>query len=282
MFQEIFQHIEKMLAPNEVEKIELTAFFKSMEDSTPKLKEKLTQIGNKYKFENLHNLKTPTSYDTTNTLFFWRESFNFSLSIALDEEDIDNNFTLFINEEDIYNPLFEFETPGLEKACFDVYHSWLGFYFQSTKLYENGIPMGITVNSSITSYYFNDFSYANFSKFHELYAIDKRVTRPFVRDLTLEEIFIRTHLIKFPYKRIVLFSSNLHHSEKTKLENSILEIEKLELNSNFIITAIKKQLKKGTPYDRKDNTDIDGIIKYMESAINKGFKFNLKKCKLEI
>jgi hypothetical protein len=281
MFEKILKYIEVNFNPNENTKNGLKRFFSSMENSTPKLEKAMIQIGNKYKFNFLNNLKTPSPYDTTNTLFFWRELFEFPMSIALDEEEIDNEFMLFINEEDIYSPLYELKGGDLEKLCFDIYHSWVGFNFQKTKLYECGIPMGITVNSDIVSYYFNDFSYDNFSDYHQLYEIDKRSTRPFELDLTLEEIFIRTHLIRFPYKLIELFSQNEDQSEKVKLENSNLQITKFELNSGQITSTTENKFEVGNPYNRKENTDIDEIIKYFESTVNKRFKFQLDKCKFE-
>ena len=203
MFQKILKYIEENFVPNKSTIIQLQKFFNSMENSTPKLKGKMEQIGNKYKFENLEKLKTQTSYGT-NTLFFWRDLFQFPMSIALDEEDFDDEFSFIINEEDIYSPLYYLEDKYLSKACFDIYHSWVGFNFQEARLYESGIPMGITVNSDIVSYYFNDFSYDNFSNYHQFYDTNKRVTRPFVRNLTIEEIFIRTHMIPVSYTHLTL------------------------------------------------------------------------------
>ena len=281
MFQKILQYLKGNFTLTESEKTGLLKFFNSMENTTPKLKNKMEQIGNKYNFETIEKLKTPSPYEQTNTLFFWRESFEFPMSIALDEEDIDNEFMLFINENDIYSPFNELETREMSKICFDIYHSWVGFNFQKAKLYKNGIPMGITVNSDIVSYYFQDFLYQNFSNYHQLYNTNKKVTRPFVRDLTIEEIFIRTHLIQFPYKKIELVSSNFEYKEKMKLENSKMQIIKSELNSEVIISNTERQFGEGNRYERIENTCIDEIIKYFELTINNGFEFNLIDCELK-
>ena len=141
MFQKILQYLKGNFTLTESEKTGLLKFFNSMENTTPKLKNKMEQIGNKYNFETIEKLKTPSPYEQTNTLFFWRESFEFPMSIALDEEDIDNEFMLFINENDIYSPFNELETREMSKICFDIYHSWVGFNFQKAKLYKNGIPI---------------------------------------------------------------------------------------------------------------------------------------------
>ncbi|MDF1697652.1 MAG: hypothetical protein P1U56_17535 [Saprospiraceae bacterium] len=251
-----------------------------MENSNSKLEESMIQIGNKYSFETVKKLKT-TPHISTNTLFFWRESFEFPMSIALDEEEIDNDFMLFINDSDISNPLFGYIDGELEDICFDVYHAWVGFNFQKAKLYERGIPMGITINSDIVSYYFNDFSYDNFSDYHQVYETDKRVTRPFHRDLTIEEIFIRTHLVRFPYTVIELFAQNEDYIEQMKMEHSIMQVTKSELSTGNLLSMTENQFEVGNRYERKENSDIDQLIKYFESTVNKGYTFQLDKCSIE-
>lgn len=259
----------------------LDKFFKSMENTLPKLENAMKLIGKKYNIETLNKLRTPSPYDPSNTLFFWREIFEMQMSIALDEEDIDDDFMLFINENDIYNPIFELENSELENVCFDIFHSWVGYGFQKSKLFNCGIPMGITVNSDIVSYYFNDFAYNGFSNFHQLYKTDERVTRPFERDLIIEEIFIRTHIIKAPYKKIRLVAVNSLTKEIVELENSILKNTKSNLNSDEIISSKEEKFELSSNYERNENTDLDALIKFFEATINKGFKFNLIESKLE-
>lgn len=255
----------------------MVSFYNSMNKSNDKIKNAMFKIGNKYSFETIHNLKT-TPHISTNTIFFWRELFEFPMSIAMDEEEIDNEFMLFINENDISSPFFGHINGELEKACFDIYHTWVAYNFQITKLYESGLPMGITVNSDIVSYYFNDFSYDNFSNYHHIYEKNKRLSRPFKRDLSIEEIFIRTHLIRFPYKRIKLFSETAEQSEIIELENSNMIISLANTKTGEIISSSEKKLIAGNRYERKEGTDIDELIKYFESTINRNLKFNLEKC----
>lgn len=206
--------------------------------------------------------------------------FELQISIALDEEEMDNDFMLFINENDIYNPVIRLENSELEKVCFDTFHSWVGFGFQKAQLFNCGIPMGITVNSDIVSYYFNDFSYDNFSNYHRVYEINKRVSRPFKRDLKIEEIFIRTHIINYSYKEIKLVSSNNKKKNIVELKNSVFKSRVLDLNTNDTIENEEK-LKLGNPYERKECSGIDVIIKYFESTVNEGMSFNLNECKYE-
>lgn len=138
--------------------------------------------------------------------------------------------------------------------------------------------MGITINSDIVSYYFNDFSYDNFSNYHHNYEKNERLSRPFNRDLSIEEIFIRTHLIRFPYKRIKLFSEANEQSETLELENSNMIISLVNTKTEEIISSSEKKLISGNRYERKEGTDIDELINYFESTINKNFKFKLEKC----
>lgn len=279
MFEEIHEYLNFNYELNRNAENALISFFESMNKSNKKIENAMLKIGNKYSFEKLKSLKT-TPHISTNTLFFWRELFEFPMSIALDEEEIDDEFMLFINDADISSPLFEYIDIELERTYFDIYHSWVAFNFQKTKLYESGIPMGITVNSDVVSYYFNDFSYDNFSNYHHVYETNKRLTRPFNRDLSIEEIFIRTNLIHFPYKRINLYSENEEISQSMELQNSNMIVTKAYLNSGGQISKSEHKFIPGSKYKRKEGTDIDELVIHFESAINKGFTFKLEKCSI--
>ena len=280
MFEDLYKYLNSNFELNKNAQNALMSFFESMNTSSSKLENAMLKIGNKYSFEKVKDLKT-TPHIATNTLFFWRELFEFPMSIALDEEEIDDEFMLFINDGDITSPLFEYIDVELERTYFDIYHSWVAFNFQKAKLYESGIPMGITVNSDIVSYYFNDFSYDNFSNYHHVYDSNKRLTRPFNRNLSIEEIFIRTNLIHFPYKRIILYSENEEQSQSMELENSSMIVINTFLKSGEQINKSEQKFNLGNRYNRKAGTDIDELINYFESTINKGFKFNLKKCSIQ-
>lgn len=276
MFEEISKYIDNEFNPNDEIKNDLQKFFTSMESTTPKVEEAMMKMKKKFTFESIESLKTPTPYDTTNTLYFWREHFDFPMTPALHEEEVDFEFMHFVDEDDIYNP-FRNTDGEYDRICFDIYHSWLGFIFQKTKMYESGIPVGITMNGSGDSYYFNDFSNYNFSNYHELYDTNNRTSIPFNRDLTIEEIFIRTHFIKVPYNKIELFSINDEVIEIAELENAILKISKLSSETESLIASDEKSLTKCSKYKRDLNSDIDEIIKYFESSINNGSHFSLLK-----
>ena len=281
MFEEITRYIYKEFNPNDEIKNDLQKFFKSMESTTPKLEEALIKMKKKFTFESIKSLKTTTPYDTTNTLYFWREHFDFPMTPALHEEEEDFEFMQFVNEDDIYNPFFN--TDGeYDKICFDIYHSWLGFIFQKVKMYESGIPVGVTMNGSGDSYYFNDFSNDNFSNYHELYETDKRTSTPFNRDLTIEEIFIRTHFIKVPYNKIKLISNDGKTTEIVELENSCLKVSQLSPETSSITVINEQTLMTCSKYERDSNSDIDEIIKYFESSINKGNRFSLLESSITI
>jgi len=280
MFEEIHNYIKTNFELSKVAENAMISFYNSMNKSNEKIKNAMLRIGEKYNFEIIRSLKT-TPHISTNTIFFWRELFQFPMSIAMDEEEIDIDFMLFINENDISSPLLRDIDGELEKACFDIYHTWVAYNFQITKLYESGLPMGITVNSDIVSYYFNDFSYDNFSNYHHIYEKNKRLSRPFERNLSIEEIFIRTHLIRFPYKRIKLFSEFSEKSETMVLENSYMIKTLVNTKTEEIISTSEKKLIAGNRYDRKEGTDINELINYFESTINKNFRFNLEKCEIE-
>lgn len=281
MFNKISKYLKENFTIDQEGLIELERFFDSLNKSTVKLEMKMEQIGEKYKFSKLNDLKTPREYDRTNTLFFWRELCEFPMSIALDEEEIDKEFMLFIDEDDIYSPYFESDNGDLSNVCYDIYHSWVAFIFQKLKLYNNGIPMGITVNSDIVSYYFNDFSYYNFSNYHQLYDTKKEVSRPYKRDLTIEEIFIRTHFIQFPYKRIKLTSSNKNIKQIAELVESKIQISQIDLLTGETNNQEEKKLKLGSQYERKEGSDIDFLIRLFESTVNGGLIFDLNESNYE-
>ena len=280
MFEKIHQYVQAHFDLSEEAQLAMVRFFESMERSNAKLERSLMQIGAKYRFEHLASLKK-SPHISTNTLFFWRELFEFPLSAALDEEEIDEAFMLFIDHDDIASPLIGYIEAGLEKVCFDIYHTWVAYHFQQAKLYETGLPVGITVNSDTVSYYFNDFSYDDHSKYHHRYDTENKVGRPFNRDLTIEEIFIRTHLLRVPYRRISLSSQGEQQIESMELEGAVLRVTQRDLHSRQVLSQTEKQYAPGNSYARDVGTDIDAMITYFEAAINRGNTFDLAQCTFE-
>ena len=129
--------------------------------------------------------------------------------------------------------------------------------------------------------WFSNFSYFIFSNYHHLYEAKEPVYRPFNRDLSFEEIFIRTHLITFPYKRIQLYTADKSVEEKVELFESTFQLTRNDLETDKVIDNRKMVFEPGSPFKRTLDSDIDYLIKYFESTVNEGFVFDLAKCKLE-
>ncbi|MEO1712134.1 MAG: hypothetical protein AAFU60_02250 [Bacteroidota bacterium] len=135
--------------------------------------------------------------------------------------------------------------------------------------------------NSQTCSYFNDFSYNDQSKYHHRYDTENKVSRPFNRDLTLEEIFIRTHLLRVPYRRISLISQGEQRIESMELEGAVLRVTQMALHSSQVLSQREEQYAPGNSYARDEGTDIDAMINYFEAAINRGNTFDLAQCRFE-
>lgn len=270
MTKKIFTYLKKQFLISEKEENELRIFFHSLEISFSGLKERMNEIGKKYYFENLENLRV--SNEETNTLFFWTELFELDISvIALDNEDFDMEFSNILDS--IHNPTWNLERQELNDICFDIFYSWAGYAFQKAKLYNNGIPMGIAVNSGSDEYYFNDFSY--FSNYAHLYDIEKKVSRPFNRDLKLEEIFITTSILLRYRTKVKLVSIDTQEKEILLFKDNKLTLSTINLKSNESIKeqqiTLPKEDLKGKKY----------LSEYFTSKINQGKKFVLNECEYE-
>lgn len=114
MFEEIHKYLNTNFELNKDAENAMVSFYNSMNKSNEKIKNAMSRIGDKYNFETIKNLKT-TPHISTNTILFWRELFEFPMSIGMDEEDIDSEFMLFINENDISSPLYGHMDVELEK-----------------------------------------------------------------------------------------------------------------------------------------------------------------------
>ncbi len=274
MFEKILHRFESTNDYSEdlVLKIkDICNYWSNISDSTSS---KLKEIVEKYQYENLNNIRRDDSQTTH--LEFWKDIGVFSLSPALEDHDIDDDFMLFV--EDFHGKIDFSNVNEIEDEELDIYYelldrlfyTWISFLWQECDGSKSGIPTCTVENSSTRMFYFNDFLFDNISSFHNEW-LDKRIDgTAFNRKLELEEIYARTNRnIKRANKAINwTFEQDYETSEFT-------------LNHNVTIFKSSGQIdevihKPDTNYDNSHEVAAKYFIERSNELINDNWKLKEK------
>lgn len=275
MFEKIIQSLESSNCYSEdlILKIkDICNYWISISDSTSS---SLKDIVEKYQFENLKNIRRNDSQTTH--LEFWKDIGLFSLSPALEDHDIDDDYMLFV--EDFHDKINFSNINEIEDEELDIYYelldrlfyTWISFLWQECEGSKSGIPTCTVENNSTRMFYFNDFLFDNISTFHDEW-FDKRIDGTvFNRKLEPEEIFARTNRnIKRANKTINwIFKRNHEHLELTINHNVTIFRNSDQSEDNVIH-------KPDTNYDNSYEVAAKYFIDQSNKLINDNWKLKEK------
>ncbi|MEH0157098.1 hypothetical protein V6R21_23455 [Limibacter armeniacum] len=276
MFEKIIQRLASTNDYSEdlILKVEdICNYWSSISDSTSS---KLKEIVEKYQYENLKNIRRDDSQTTH--LEFWKDIGIFSLSPALEDHDIDDDFMLFI--EDFHGKINFSNVNEIEDEELDIYYelldrlfyTWISFLWQECDGSRSGIPTCTVENNSIRMFYFNDFLFDNISSFHNEW-FDKRIDgTAFNRKLAPEEIFARTNRnIKRANKTINwIFERDHEHIELT-INNNVTSIKNSDQSEEEVLHE------PNTNYDNSHEVAAKYFIERSNELINDNWKLKEKK-----
>ncbi len=277
MFQRIEEFALKNFSLDDFQSSQLSKFCSSLESSLPKLERCFHEITTKYNFDTVQRYKEKRKYPTSNCLYIWREAFQFELSAALDDHKVDPDFIHFIYGNDVYNPLPDLGHHELEKFIFDVYYTWIAYAYYTTKSYSNGIPMGITVNGDISSYYFNDCSYQALSMYHNRIDTNKRLGSPYARHLGIEEILVRTHIVQKRFSEIELSCQKDKEEQILIWRKNSHSAERYNIHSGKLVGNMEISFEETGRKVQDQDTCVSHLARTFETLANQGWIFNLLK-----
>lgn len=184
------------------------------------LKEQFAKIVQKYTFENRDNLELFTEKQYQFYLCFFRGSGDYELYVRL---NIDGGITGIDKEFGVIDKVFQSSNTNLAKnqqiqvdleqfpiSMFQyyegiaygiisrIYFTWLASVWQEVGGNNNGLTTQILENNSCSSFYLNDFSWDELSNYSEYDGKPKRIDNLFIRNLSVEEIFIRVGFKTYP------------------------------------------------------------------------------------
>lgn len=285
MFERIAKYISetKLLSSDGLQEID--RFLKQLLDKTLVLEKILERIKIKYDFENLSRLEINQGIIEGKTFYFnrigfWMERYEFDLSLGI-EGDIDKEFFFIVNRSDVFIQNLNEEQKENEQEliydfAFKIFYTWIGFLWQKKKLYDCGVPMCIEVNSETMTYYLNDYLKSYYSEYDEIYPRKRLLGRSFIRDLTIEEVFISTYFFRNSLDQMNLYCEKNNLFIEIIMNNNRCSFYKGEIGrKGELIDEI--ELKSVHNNELKEESSIYYMVKQFKRLVNDNWEFKLRK-----
>jgi hypothetical protein len=112
--------------------------------------------------------------------------------------DFAKNQQIQVNLEQFPISMFQYYEGIAYGIISRIYFTWLASVWQEVGGNNCGLTTQITENNSCSSFYLNDFSWDDLSNYSEYDGKPKRIDNLFIRNLSVEEIFIRVGFKTYP------------------------------------------------------------------------------------
>jgi len=275
MFEGILKHIEQENRISSTSLVMLNDLCQFWTNESATVSDKLRQLNEKYKFENLIKLRRADSFETH--LYYWKDIGQYGLTPAIEDHDIDMDFMLFVR--DFYdNATFSnYVEPKNDELDYyfeyidRLFYTWFSYLWQESEGPKSGIPTCTVENNSSIMFYFNDFLWDGFSTY-----LDKRENKRvegtiFNRKLEIEEIYARTNRnFKWKDREIIWEFEGFNEITTLTIKNNVTKNQMRARIDEIEHTPNKD-------YDNSNEVAAKYFINKSNDLINHGWKLKEKK-----
>jgi hypothetical protein len=275
MFEGILKHIEQENHLSSTSFVMLNDLCQFWTNESVTVSDKLRQLNEKYKFENLIKLRRVDSFETH--LYYWKDIGQYGLTPAIEDHDIDMDFMLFVRDFYDNSTFSNYVEPKNDEL--DYYHeyidrlfyTWFSYLWQESDGPKSGIPTCTVENNSSRMFYFNDFLWDGFSEYLDKRENKRVIGTIFNRKLEIEEIYARTNRnFKWKDKEIIWEFEGFNEITTLTIKNNVTKNQMRARIDEIEHTPNKN-------YDNSNEVAANYFISKSNDLINYGWKLKEKK-----